>query len=552
MSNQISAFTFEVFSSDATLLSDAKVGAVSVDVFGAQSPGMEVGAIELQLYLTVGLFIRPDVTTRSRTVFVPEVSRLAQSDSLLPGIQAELNPFRPIVPPEIQAISEPLFDFMAEQAETLRQQHMLTQTGGTTFPWEVLTQLDDSQKYNLGSIGRFYHPDYGIIQARYVRLTETVPVGDWPGQPVGYLSNGNGLDWAVTNDFSKSGPNQVVGFLATRESLRDGAFTWVIVEGVNTHSIQLDQDSVVAKGDGMVWSGTGKASSTKGGVIFARTWQGDERFVVGPGEALIKLESESPRSYIEPVVAEIAAVRQQSADADAKIQALQATTEAQAAALNVNQADISALENALDKETDARREGTRKARIEVRQLETRLTEAFKSADSKLRQEYLAAVAEVNSLYDSLVNGLTAEASVRESSDIAIIERIGTVVERIETIERNIGLNVPFRMVYTNSADLANGQTIDSFIFDSVVTIPAGAAGSQFKAKTAPSADTTLEFRRNGVLFGTVLYASGSLNGTLSWGSNRLFEAGDVLDIVTLSSTNGLKGIHFSLVGRYGK
>src|SRR3546814_7546433 len=58
-----------------------------------------------------------------------------------------------------------------DQQRILREQHNLAQAGDSTFHWGVLTEVSATPLYNLGSIGRFYHDEFGISIARYCKFT---------------------------------------------------------------------------------------------------------------------------------------------------------------------------------------------------------------------------------------------------------------------------------------------------------------------------------------------------------------------------------------------
>lgn len=150
----------------------------------------------------------------------------------------ELNPYRPIVPDEIREVSPALHDYLQEQASTLRIQHNKIQAGDTTFPWEVLTDWSDRQEYTLGSLGGFYHNDYGMILARYVRFTYMNQDID-EGSPIG-MDIITDMPWHVTNVLQRSKQELAIGIGACFEKPPSGAFGWVIVSGVNIQSLYAD------------------------------------------------------------------------------------------------------------------------------------------------------------------------------------------------------------------------------------------------------------------------------------------------------------------------
>src|SRR3546814_10599232 len=67
----------------------------------------------------------------------------------------------------------------------------------STFHWGVLTEVSATPLYNLGSIGRFYHDEFGISIARYCKFTsfeKTIA----KATPVGLNTRLN-QHWVVTN-----------------------------------------------------------------------------------------------------------------------------------------------------------------------------------------------------------------------------------------------------------------------------------------------------------------------------------------------------------------
>jgi hypothetical protein len=63
------------------------------------------------------------------------------------------------------------------------------------------------------------------------------------------------------------------------------------------------------------------------------------------------------------------------------------------------------------------------------------------------------------------------------------------------------------------------------------TLPAGLTGSQFKAKTAATASTTITLYKNGAAFGTLVWAAGGVTPTVTAASATSFAAGDELTVV---------------------
>lgn len=148
--------------------------------------------------------------------------------NLSPG---EANPFRPSVPESVRDISEDLFHFLQEQASALRETHGVTQAGDSTVPWEHLTWASNTEDFTLGSLGRFVHPEYGIITCRFVQFSDMAAV--FPGSPVGIDKRVNSFQWLVTNQLELSDPSLVQGVCGAYDIPTKGQYGWVIVNGVN-------------------------------------------------------------------------------------------------------------------------------------------------------------------------------------------------------------------------------------------------------------------------------------------------------------------------------
>lgn len=174
--------------------------------------------------------------------------------------QDESNPYRPDLPSDMKGFAPDLFNHMRESTEIQREQHNVTQAGDTTFSWEILTEIDIQPRYNVGSLGRFYHKEFGVIQARYCkfsRMRET----EWLGAPLGLIGDADPLNWVVTNDFSISSPDSVIGIGGFYVLPPEGTYGWVIVSGVNIQGLGLRKRTPVKQGDRFVWSANDRVTT---------------------------------------------------------------------------------------------------------------------------------------------------------------------------------------------------------------------------------------------------------------------------------------------------
>ena len=168
--------------------------------------------------------------------------------------QREYNPYRPTLPNEVESVSPVLYDFMRENTDITRSQHNLTQAGDSTFPWELLTKLGPEQQFTLGSLGRFYHDDFGIILARYCQFTQIKP-GPWIHGPVGFLRSDAVVSWRVTNNPALSSANLVAGIMGAIRSPAEGEYGWVLTQGANHMPLQLQPVSEFKQNQELIWGG---------------------------------------------------------------------------------------------------------------------------------------------------------------------------------------------------------------------------------------------------------------------------------------------------------
>lgn len=256
------------------------------------------------------------------------VERIEEID--LPETQdRELNPFRPDIPSEImnlgpvkptkgggdgtkagtmqiwnQPADEELppekveapritFDYMRQQAEVLRETHMLNQAGDSTFPWEVLTKPHTDRQFRLGALGRFYHDDHGIIMARYVQFKYMRRDTRWVNAPVGFITRPvpSESEWVVTNDLSRSHPDLVVGIMSGFTHPQDGQYGFVIVNGPNLTNLNQTTNAPLPVGTPVVWGANDKISPNSPGRVLGRIHGKNGTYEVKAGTLWVEIES---------------------------------------------------------------------------------------------------------------------------------------------------------------------------------------------------------------------------------------------------------------------
>lgn len=238
-----------------------------------------------------------DVSGGDGAVVVPENPFLALRDM-------ERNPYRAHMGDGEAEVAQ---DFR-EQQRVIRQQHNLTQAGDSTFDYGLLLKSYPSQEFTLGSAGRFFHDDYGLIEARYVKFKGMVS-HPYQGQPVGRILDGpDGVDWIVTNDITLSDPELILGFTFLAELPPDDYYGWAVVRGCNPSSIRVATAAIPAQNDAYSWTATGNIELAANGRIVGRRW--GLAFAAGlpAGALFITLEGPSLQDLIDLIAAETAQI----------------------------------------------------------------------------------------------------------------------------------------------------------------------------------------------------------------------------------------------------
>jgi len=94
-----------------------------------------------------------------------------------------------------------------------------------------------------------------------------------------------------------------------------------------------------------------------------------------------------------------------------------------------------------------------------------------------------------------------------------------------------------------------GLTVFRHQFAIAVGLPVSLTGSQFSATTAATASATYTIRKNGASIGTLVWAVGAVNPTVTFASAQSFVAGDVLDVVgPATADTTLAGITITFLG----
>ena len=346
------------------------------------------------------------------------------SASLIP----EFNPYKPQVPEsliDIPGAGRDFFDYIEENQKTLRLQHNITQAGDTTFPYQMVISAHDEQQFTLGSVGKFYHEDYGLIHARYVQYEKMNPALT-ACSPVGLITQTAKLDWIVTNRLEISDPNLVVGIQAAYIMPSDGQFGWVIMDGVNLQQIPVD-GTVTEVGTPYAWSSSGKVGPDGEGVVICRRLQEGGSPVLFAGAAYIRLEGSSFASIDAHYSQLIADVEQLKID----IASLQESSDVDAAIKKINQT-IKVLGQRLTIEENTRKQSDISINNRIDGLNFATLAQLNGAIALLRSEILAITnalqAQVN-VATSIANEALAAANQALSVDIAGLQtQISTILD----------------------------------------------------------------------------------------------------------------------------
>lgn len=207
----------------------------------------------------------------------------------------ERNPYRSTYPQADVpvAASDPIQEHHDEQQRVIREQHNTTQAGDTTFDYGLLLKAEPSKSYTLGSLGKFYHDDYGMIHARYVQFKGMAETA-FQGAPVGRLKAASTVDWEVTNDIDLSGDDLVVGITFVKDAPADGWFGWAVTHGANPATMGTMSDAIATQNDPYSWTLTGYIGIAARGRVLCRRWGTPMHSAIPAGTVFVALEGLSP------------------------------------------------------------------------------------------------------------------------------------------------------------------------------------------------------------------------------------------------------------------
>lgn len=378
-----------------------------------------------------------------------------------PDVPIEWNPYSQAVPTHVADDDPESFDFQREQAETLREQHNLTQAGDTTFPWELMFKVSPTREYNLGSITRFFHPVYGILLARYVQFSDR-----WLGNkqiPVGHDTKYT--DWIVTDDPTKSHWTRLVGVSLPFETDVGGKFGWALVQGRGLIEFFIEGPDEPAIYRQFTWGSAGYGVFGAGkslGHVLDSQWTREllvdgasynpKRWRLHPGSWAVDVEGVT-EEYLASII------EQETASLDERVTALE---EAPAPEVVDYSGDITALESSvgvlegqLTQEINTRYNADRSLQNRIETLEA----STSGGGSTLAEFYI------------LQDRVTALEDVWVPTVEGLVTDVGNVTSRVSTLEAwRTGVDSQLSGLATGSGAILSDPQLVELIQDTVGTM----------------------------------------------------------------------------------
>lgn len=412
----------------------------------------------------------------TRYAFFPQ---LLESDSEIYGVSKftlavtanapEHNPYRPTIPESVYDVQGggELADYLRENQEILRQQHNITQAGDSTFPWQLFVKTHSEQQFNLGSIARFYHGDWGIIRGRYVRF-DFMQATDLICAPVGLLKNDDSHSWVVTNRYDLSHPDLVVGFVAGTILPVDGEYGWVLIDGPNLQPVTNDSETAEI-GETFSWSQTGSISNTAQGRVIGRRVNkvAGTATALEIGQLYIQLESFALESIKQAIVEATANLEKMVEDLQEDVDVLKSLTVLDDTFKNLNKT-ITLLQTNLNKEITDRRAADNSINNRISNLNFvtggELGAAVTNLQNALATLQTALAGQLSQVNQTALEALTlAQANGFDPSAIQL--QLSAILDMVSSLERRpkgkfpvVDGAIPPNLVYLDDGSLVYVET----------------------------------------------------------------------------------------------
>lgn len=180
--------------------------------------------------------------------------------------QPEQNPFPTLIPESIMDLSQPLHEYMQEQASMLRETYDKSLNKIVYRPVTDLNATYDTTKFPLGTQAEFFDESYGQLIAIFVQFVQMN--SNYFGAPVGTYVDGESK-YVVTNTLAQSQSTAVLGLLPQDYVPENRKYGWVIISGPNIQPCRvLDNDSNTM-GAELGWHATGYLSASFVGSVIA-------------------------------------------------------------------------------------------------------------------------------------------------------------------------------------------------------------------------------------------------------------------------------------------
>jgi hypothetical protein len=432
--------------------STVRVQSVSLDVYSPNASTVEMYAGIVDVFRTIDDGFRPGLADDDdpdfspvliTDVIVPDfvpgspalpVERL-ESAASTPRTPIEFNPYRPDLPDD--SVEPKLYDYLRHQSETIREQHNKIQAGDTTFPFEMAYLLSDEPQFTLGSLTRFYHSRYGVLEGRYVRFAEPSLAGK-------FALEVEGPAWSVSTEGAQ-GKRNPVGLLLV-DVPEANTYGWVQVSGIALQDLILEVPALDSERP-LAWDAANEVLTYKAGIGVGSYVTGfpaieipasdPQRWRVQAGGVKLTNTGATPELTAQLISPELALIETRLIEIDARLDEEVVDYTPQLGALD---ASVARVTDRLGRETNARSRTDTQLLRRIRAVESRLDEqnAPTQGDLVSLSDRVTAIEEiavptVNRLaadYGVLL-GITDNLTTRSNDLQADVDSLGAAVSAIQ-------------------------------------------------------------------------------------------------------------------------
>lgn len=350
-------------------------------------------------------------------------------------------------------------EMLSEQQRIIREQHNKTQAGDTTFDYGLLLKNYPNQEFTLGSLGRFYHEDYGIILARYCQFHGMVE-STYQGVPVGRLTGSSRVDWVVTNDFGASDRDMVMGISCLAAVPDDDTYGWVVTHGCNPVPMHNDSTAVALQNAPYSWSATGKVGLGIRGRVLGRRWGKAFLPSIPSGALFVTLEGLSPADLVFEIREAMADEILEIAALDGRVTSVEGRMTSAEGAISIVESAQTALALRISVEEAARVRDI--ASIRLVAAGTDWTTAIRAEGNAVRAEFTAADDAIRAdMAQIAFNANAALAAVSGLNYAGLVAQIANVTTQIVGFSTRLdGFNLDLTGIAAGDALIA-GSAVDA-------------------------------------------------------------------------------------------